>query len=98
MVNEILTRPALHPSPRPHRYGWAMLFSPTPATPSRDIPAAIEKACLLLATFNALMIAVMYFGHSWLHDSAGRLIHTDYINVWAAGRLAIDGHPALAWD
>jgi hypothetical protein len=25
-------------------------------------------------------------------------IPTDFINVWAAGRLALEGHPAQAWD
>jgi arabinofuranan 3-O-arabinosyltransferase len=75
-----------------------MSFSFAPVTPARGIPASLEKACLLLAAFNVAMIAAMYFGHAWLYDADGRLIHTDYINVWAAGKLALDGHPALAWD
>ena len=69
-----------------------------PVTLSRGIPAALEKACLLLAAFNAAMIVAMYFGHAWLFDADGHLIHTDYINVWAAGHLALEGHPAQAWD
>jgi len=73
-------------------------FSFAPVTPSRGIPAALEKACLLLAAFNAAMIAAMYFGHAWLFDADGRLIDIDYLNVWAAGKLALEGHPALAWD
>ncbi len=75
-----------------------MSFSFAPVTPSRGIPAALEKACLALAAFNVAMIAAMYFGHAWLYDADGQLIHTDYINVWAAGKLTLDGHPALAWD
>lgn len=75
-----------------------MSFSFAPATSSRGIPAPLEKAVLLLAAFNVAMIAAMYFGHSWLYDADGRLIDTDYINVWAAGKLALEGHPALAWD
>jgi arabinofuranan 3-O-arabinosyltransferase len=33
-------------------------------------------------------------------DAHGRGIPTDFINVWSAGKLALDGHPALArdWD
>jgi arabinofuranan 3-O-arabinosyltransferase len=73
-------------------------FSFAPVTPSRGIPLSLEKACLLLAAFNAAMIVAMYFGHAWLFDADGHLIHTDYINVWAAGQLALEGHPALAWD
>ena len=75
-----------------------MSFSFAPVTPSRGIPSPLEKACLVLAAFNAAMIVAMYFGHAWLYDADGHLIHTDYINVWAAGKLALDGHPALAWD
>jgi hypothetical protein len=44
------------------------------------------------------LIAAMYVGHAWLFDADGRLIATDYVNVWAAGKLALEGHPALAWD
>jgi hypothetical protein len=36
-------------------------------------------------------------GH-WLIDSAGRLIPIDFVNVWAAGRLALDGAPAAVYD
>src|SRR5579871_2281390 len=75
-----------------------MSFSFAPVTPPHGIPASLEKACLLLAAFNVAMIVAMYFGHAWLYDADGQLIHTDYINVWAAGKLTLDGHPALAWD
>jgi arabinofuranan 3-O-arabinosyltransferase len=75
------------------------MSSPLPPVASpRGIPLPLEKACLLLAAFNAAMIPAMYFGHAWLFDADGHFIHTDYINVWAAGKLALEGHPALAWD
>jgi arabinofuranan 3-O-arabinosyltransferase len=38
------------------------------------------------------------FGGQWLYDPQGRPIANDFVNVWAAGRLAFDGHPALAYD
>ncbi|MBF0167307.1 MAG: DUF2029 domain-containing protein [Alphaproteobacteria bacterium] len=31
-------------------------------------------------------------------DFKGRPLGTDFLNVWAAGRLALEGTPALAWD
>ena len=75
------------------------MSSPLPSVASpRGIPLPLEKACLLLAAFNAAMVVAMYFGHAWLFDADSHLIHTDYINVWAAGKLALEGHPALAWD
>ncbi len=68
------------------------------AAPRDTVPPPLMKACLLLAVFNAAMIPSMYFAHAWLLDAQGHLIHTDFLNVWAAGRLALDGHPAQAWD
>jgi arabinofuranan 3-O-arabinosyltransferase len=56
------------------------------------------KVCLLLAVFNAAMLPALYFSHAWLVDAGGHFIHCDFANVWAAGRLALDGQPALAWD
>ena len=34
----------------------------------------------------------------WLLDKAGRLADSDFVDVWAAGKLALDGHAAAAWD
>jgi arabinofuranan 3-O-arabinosyltransferase len=56
------------------------------------------KACLMLAAFNAALLPLLYFAHQWLFDAQGRFIVTDFVNVWAAGKLALDGQPALAWD
>jgi len=56
------------------------------------------KACLMLAAFNAALLPLLYYAHQWLIDAQGRLIVTDFVNVWAAGKLALDGQPALAWD
>jgi arabinofuranan 3-O-arabinosyltransferase len=49
---------------------------------------------VVLAVFNAAMLVSLYFTHDWLVDAEGHLIHTDFVNVWAAGKLALDGHPA----
>ena len=62
------------------------------------VPRPLLNACLLLAVFNAVLLPALYFVHAWLIDSDGRLIPTDFVNVWAAGKLGLDGQPALAWD
>ena len=62
------------------------------------IPSTLLKICGLLIVFNVALIASMYFAHLWLFDASGRPIPTDFVNVWAAGKLALQGHPALAWD
>jgi arabinofuranan 3-O-arabinosyltransferase len=66
--------------------------------PHDTVPPLLLNACLLLVVLNAAMIPAMYFAHAWLFDSNGRLIATDFVNVWAAGKLALDGQPALAWN
>jgi arabinofuranan 3-O-arabinosyltransferase len=66
--------------------------------PHDTVPPLLLNACLLLVVLNAAMIPAMYFTHAWLFDSNGRLIATDFVNVWAAGKLALDGQPALAWN
>jgi hypothetical protein len=77
-------------------------MSPTTSAPDvalRDtIPPLLLNTCLLLAVLNAALLPALYFVHAWLIDSSGRFIHTDFLNVWAAGKLALDGQPALAWD
>ncbi len=66
--------------------------------PRDTVPRPLLNTCLLLAIFNAALLPALYFVHAWLIDSDGRLIPTDFVNVWAAGKLALDGQPALAWD
>jgi len=39
-----------------------------------------------------------FFAHWWIYDVNGLGIPTDFVNVWAAGRLVLDGHPAQAYD
>jgi arabinofuranan 3-O-arabinosyltransferase len=39
-----------------------------------------------------------FTAHWWVFDENGLGIPTDFVNVWSAGRLVLDGHPALAYD
>jgi hypothetical protein len=32
-----------------------------------------------------------------MYQADGLGVPTDFVNVWAAGRLVLDGHPALAY-
>jgi arabinofuranan 3-O-arabinosyltransferase len=68
-------------------------------SPSRGaIPPALLNACFVLAVINAAFFPAAFFAHWWIFDGQGRGIPTDFVNVWSAGKLALDGHPALAWD
>jgi hypothetical protein len=62
------------------------------------VPAWLLKVCFALSVANVMLCLVAYFSHWWIYDPNGLGIPTDFINVWAAGRLVLDGLPALAYD
>jgi hypothetical protein len=57
-----------------------------------------ELICFALALAHLVYLATSYLTGSWLVGADGRPLPTDFVNVWAAGRLALDGHPAAAYD
>ncbi len=63
-----------------------------------EIPASLLNVCFALLVINATFFPAAYVAHWWIYDSSGSGIPTDFVNVWAAGRLALEGHPAQAWD
>jgi len=69
-----------------------------PASAQTAIPDWLVRVCLVLAVVNVSLCAVAYSSHWWVYDVNGLGIPTDFINVWAAGRLVLDGHPAQAYD
>ena len=70
---------------------------PIPAAKSA-IPPALVIACLVLCVINASLLQSGLTAHWWLFDENGLGIPTDFVNVWSAGRLVLDGQPALAYD
>jgi arabinofuranan 3-O-arabinosyltransferase len=74
------------------------ISAPTIAPAPSAIPAALLNACFVLAVINIVYFPTAYFSHWWIYDPDGLGIPTDFVNVWAAGRLALEGHPALAWN
>jgi len=64
-------------------------------------PSPTRLICLLGATlalgYLAALITAWLGGH-FLLDGDGQPIANDFVNVWAAGRLALDGNPAAAYD
>jgi arabinofuranan 3-O-arabinosyltransferase len=74
------------------------LFPPTAIPQHSAIPARLINVCFILAVINIVYFPIAYFSHWWIYDPEGLGIPTDFVNVWAAGRLALEGHPAQAWD
>lgn len=62
------------------------------------LPRPVELVCFALCVANVAYLAASFaFGH-WLFDPDGSLAASDFVNVWAAGRLALDGHAAAVYD
>jgi arabinofuranan 3-O-arabinosyltransferase len=77
----------------------ATLTSNLPIASERNaIPPALMIGCLVLCAINAALLYASYSSHSWIFDENGLGIPTDFVNVWSAGRLVLDGHPPLAYD
>jgi hypothetical protein len=58
----------------------------------------VELICFALIVVNAVYLAASYVEGSWLIAPNGSGIESDFVNVWAAGRLALAGHAAAAYD
>ena len=52
----------------------------------------------MLAVANLTLCGAAYLSRWWVYDANGLGIPTDFVNVWAAGRLVLDGFPAQAYD
>lgn len=74
------------------------ISAPTHAPAERAIPAGLFNACFVLFVINASFFPASFFQHWWIYDKDGLGIPTDFVNVWAAGRFVLDGHPAVAYD
>ena len=68
------------------------------ASGSDEAKRRISLVGLTLALGFAIVLAGAWFGGNWLIDDYGRPIANDFVDVWAAGHLALDGHAAAAYD
>jgi arabinofuranan 3-O-arabinosyltransferase len=73
---------------------------PAPALPPQPqaIPGGLFAVCFALLCVSATFFPASFMSGGWIWDANGLGIPTDFVNVWAAGKLALQGHPALAWD
>jgi hypothetical protein len=58
----------------------------------------LNRTCFGLVVANAAYLVTQIIGKTWILDASGRPIHTDFTNVYAAGRLVLEGHAAAAYD
>jgi hypothetical protein len=76
----------------------ASLPTSTAAGEQPSLPPWLVRICLVLAVANLSLCATAYLSRWWVYNADGLGIPTDFINVWAAGRLVLDGFPAQAYD
>jgi len=58
----------------------------------------VELTCFALCVAQAVLLIASFAWGLWLVDPSGQPRLTDFINVWTAGRTALDGDPAAAYD
>jgi arabinofuranan 3-O-arabinosyltransferase len=58
----------------------------------------VELICFALLVVNVAYLAASFVQGSWLIAPNGSGIESDFVNVWAAGKLAVAGHAAAAYD
>jgi alpha-1,2-mannosyltransferase len=72
---------------------WKLMRSGAWLTPSRA-----RAYPLILLTVAATIGAAWLALADGLIDPTGNPVGADFSNVWAAGRLALEGHPAAPYD
>ncbi len=77
------------------------MTSPPPSSaenPRHVVPPSLMMACFALLILHVAFFPAAWLGHWWIIDDNGLGIPTDFVNVWSAGKLALQGHAALAYD
>jgi hypothetical protein len=72
----------------------ADMEQPRPAPLARPV----ELACIALVFAQALYLAASYWQGTWILGPDGQGVASDFVNVWAAGKLVLQGQQALAYD
>ena len=78
--------------------GFTIAPHPHAVTAPGTTPPALLIVCFALSVLHVVFFPLMVRGGGWLFDENGLGIPTDFVNVWSAGRLALQGTPALAYD
>ena len=73
------------------------------AAAPHNISPTDPRRLIAVAGVAILLSELVFLGGAWFQgffitDRAGHGIANDFVNVWAAGRLVLDGHPAAAYD
>lgn len=70
----------------------------TSPAPTPNLPKWFELFLFAFCVANVVWLITALLTGSWLWDATGRLISTDFLNVYAAGKFALQGAPVSAYD
>jgi arabinofuranan 3-O-arabinosyltransferase len=76
----------------------AIETAPATGTGGFRLTRPLELTCFALCVANVMWLAASFMSGTWLVGSDGLPLATDFVNVWAGGRHALDGAPAAAYD
>jgi glycosyl transferase family 87 len=75
------------------------LYETSPAgTAGTKLTRPVELICFGLIVAQVVYLAACYVDGSWLTTRNGGGVASDFVNVWAAGRMALAGHAASVYD
>ena len=75
-----------------------MLATPHLPAPDRRIPELAVKVCFALAVLHVVFLPAAYFAGMYIFDRNGLGDPTDFVTIWSAGRLALEGKIAAIYD
>jgi hypothetical protein len=78
--------------------GTAIVQPKIAIAPNPDAARVIALVGLTLALCYLVVLCSAFLSGHFLIDAHGEPIANDFVNVWAAGRLALDGQAAAAYD
>jgi arabinofuranan 3-O-arabinosyltransferase len=73
------------------------------ATAPHTLPSSDPRRLIAVIALAVLLSELVFLGGAFMQgfsiqDRAGHGIANDFVNVWSAGRLVLEGHPAAAYD
>ena len=73
-------------------------YAIAPRRSTAPLARPLELVCFALIVAQAIYLAASYWFGTWLIAPDGSGVPSDFVNVWAAGKLVWQGQPAAAYD
>ncbi len=92
-ASRLATTPTPNPSPQGEGERPALGDASTP-----PVPLAVFLVSAIFVALNTVHLAALYAVGEWIRDRAGHYILADFVTLWSAGRLVLDGQAAGVYD